>query len=154
IRAAALSADGCWVVTDAKDGRAALWDTQSGGTLLTLREHSSPLHAAGFSPDGRQLLTASGDGDARLWDLASGEERIRFHRFHHLGEGRDWLVTTPQGLCDGPPDAWGTLAYQAGGATPPIRLKDSPDRFRRAGLLAKVLAGERLPIPKVEIGRS
>jgi WD40 repeat protein len=55
------------------DNTARVWETASGGPLVTLEGHQKELTTAVFSPDGARVLTASWDQTARLWEAASGK---------------------------------------------------------------------------------
>ena len=66
--------DGAGIVTAAKNGRIAVWETSSGRQL---REFSTPapdIAALAISADGHWLLGGGRDKIAHLWDLASGAE--------------------------------------------------------------------------------
>ena len=63
-----LSADGAHVLTAAADGKARVWDWQS-GTLLATFEHPKAVTAAQYLADDRTILTTCQDGCARLWDV-------------------------------------------------------------------------------------
>ncbi|MEM7045603.1 MAG: TIR domain-containing protein, partial [Pseudomonadota bacterium] len=64
---AEASADGRFVVTASRDGRARLWDGQ-GNYLRVLEGHQGPVNMARFSPDATRLVTVSDDRTAILWD--------------------------------------------------------------------------------------
>ena len=62
-----LSQDGRRLLTAADDGKARLWDLQSGRVLATLT-HPMKVAQAYFVADERFVLTTSQDGTSRLWD--------------------------------------------------------------------------------------
>ncbi len=67
VRAAALSADGQWVVTASRDGTVRLWRADGTGLPRVLEGHGGEVVAAAFSPEGERVVTASRDGTARVW---------------------------------------------------------------------------------------
>ena len=69
--AACFSPDGQRVLTGSRNGRAALWDAQT-GELLRSFEHAHWVEHVAFSPNGRRLLTASVDRTARIWETETG----------------------------------------------------------------------------------
>jgi WD40 repeat protein len=75
---AAFDPDGERIVTASRDGRAALWDAETGENLAWFDGRDDWVSWASFSPDGRLVATASRDGTARLWDAATGEELTSF----------------------------------------------------------------------------
>jgi WD40 repeat protein/DNA-binding SARP family transcriptional activator len=66
-----FSPDGTVVAAGTGDGRALLWDSQSGELLHTLAGHSDLTFLA-FSPDGSRLATTSWDNTGEIWDVHSG----------------------------------------------------------------------------------
>ncbi|MBA3751524.1 WD40 repeat domain-containing protein [Candidatus Dependentiae bacterium] len=97
VRAVALSPDGQTALTGSWDGRARLWNTQTGELLKTLiigprdkecsmwkipqlvdlqEEDKVFVDVVAFSPDGKTILTASDDETACLWDVSTGEKLL------------------------------------------------------------------------------
>ena len=76
IDAVALSSDGNYLATAARDGTARVWNLITHQELVRLT-HTAPVEAVAFSRDGTTLTTGSFDGTARLWELPSGRERLR-----------------------------------------------------------------------------
>ncbi|QRK12260.1 CHAT domain-containing protein [Archangium violaceum] len=72
VRAAALSADGRWVVTASRDGTARVWRADGTGVPRVLEGHGGEVLTAAFSPDGRRVVTASADRTARVWWVEGG----------------------------------------------------------------------------------
>lgn len=81
VASVAFSADGASVLTGSNDGKARLWDTQSGKLIKVLEGHTEAVSVAAFSPNGEFVLTGSIDGTAKLWNLESGDT-IRAFRGH------------------------------------------------------------------------
>ena len=76
IDSVALSPDGNFLASAARDGTARVWSLDSRQELVRLT-HAAPVEAVAFSKDGTTLTTGSFDGTARLWELPSGRERLR-----------------------------------------------------------------------------
>jgi WD40 repeat protein len=87
ITGVAFSPDGKLLASAGADGKAILWDVESGEILLALQVHPDGIGATtvAFSPDGTRLAAASdaaassaagagGDPLVGVWDLASGQE--------------------------------------------------------------------------------
>ena len=72
-----LSADGRRAVTSADDGKARIWDVQSGRLLATL-VHPLKVVVAAFAADDAFVLTTCLDGTFRLWDPATASVVFEF----------------------------------------------------------------------------
>ena len=70
-----FSPDGAIVAAGTGDGRALLWDSQTGELLHSLTGNADLTFLA-FSPDGIRLATTSWDGTGKLWDAHSGAELV------------------------------------------------------------------------------
>jgi WD40 repeat protein len=77
IRSIAFSPDGHSAVTASTNGKAQVWDNDTGKQRLVLK-HDDVVTLAQFSPEGRFILTASRDHTARVWSVANGQELARF----------------------------------------------------------------------------
>ena len=69
---AVFSPDGNMVLTGSLDGKAMLWDAQTGQLIREFLGHKNHVNAVSFSPDGAEILTGSSDTTAMLWDTQSG----------------------------------------------------------------------------------
>ena len=72
VSSAAFSPDGQRIVTGSYDGKARLWNAQTGALLGIVARHEKRIYSVGFSPDGRRIVTASSDKTVRVWDAALG----------------------------------------------------------------------------------
>jgi WD40 repeat protein len=70
-----FSPDGSVLAAGTGDGRALLWDAQSGELLHTLTGHSDLTFLA-FSPDGSRLAATSWDNKGEIWDARSGAKLV------------------------------------------------------------------------------
>ena len=64
----AFSPDGARVVTASEDGKARIWDAETGAVLRTLEGHTNYVLSCAFLHDGLRVVTASLDKTARIWD--------------------------------------------------------------------------------------
>jgi WD40 repeat protein len=92
IDSVALSPDGNYLASAARDGTARVWNLTTRQELIRLT-HAAPVEAVAFSRDGTTLTTGSFDGTARLWELPSGRERLRAT---HAG-GSEVVAFSPDG---------------------------------------------------------
>ncbi len=108
----AVGSDGSRFATgdsDAADGTATLWDTETGEELLVLDGPGEPPVVT-FSPDDRVVATGHADGTVRLWDADTGEELETLR-------GHEGPVTQPAFSPDG---SW----LAAGGWDTTVRVWD------------------------------
>jgi WD40 repeat protein len=89
-----LSPNGKLLVTAARDGKAQIWDAETGATRGAPLVHRGVVTAVGFSADGERLVTASEDGTARVWRVETGQAIYNplVHR-----EAVSWAGLTPDG---------------------------------------------------------
>ncbi|MDQ3754627.1 MAG: caspase family protein, partial [Acidobacteriota bacterium] len=86
-----------------------LYNLADGQARLTLRGHTAEINSVAFHPDGNILASASHDGSTLLWDTRTGEQLATLIS---IGDGRDWLVVTPDSLFDGSPAAWNQILWR------------------------------------------
>jgi len=68
----ALASHGNLLASASWDGRAGLWDAESGVVLRWLEGHKAGVNDVAFSADGSHIYTASTDGTIRRWNATSG----------------------------------------------------------------------------------
>jgi WD40 repeat protein/Flp pilus assembly protein TadD len=68
-----FSPDGSRVLTAGDDGKAHLWDSETGESAAPALTHAGPVLRAIFSRDGSRIATASRDSTARVWDATTGK---------------------------------------------------------------------------------
>lgn len=71
-----LSPNGLWALTGASDGRAILWNTQTGQPKYIF-EHESRVTLVRLERQGRFAFSSGTRGNAIVWDLTNGSERTR-----------------------------------------------------------------------------
>jgi hypothetical protein len=71
IRSLRFTAHGKRIVSGAADGRATLWDLESGKPAMSFTNRSA-VYCAELSPDGKTFVAGTADGTVRLWYLVSG----------------------------------------------------------------------------------
>jgi WD40 repeat protein len=73
----AWSPDGRRLATGSFDGRAKIWDAETGKELLTLLTPGGKfVWSVAWSPDGKRLATGNTNGTAHVWDVVSGKELL------------------------------------------------------------------------------
>lgn len=72
VEAVAISPDGRRYLSGDWDGKAKLWDSESGAALHTIA-HGQYVHAVAFDGEGRRFATGSSDRNVKIHDADSGE---------------------------------------------------------------------------------
>ena len=70
VTSAAFSPDGKRLVTAGREGTVKVWDSSTGGELLTLRAEFAVMCVA-FSPDGKSIAGGTAGKSIVLWDSAA-----------------------------------------------------------------------------------
>ena len=69
----AVSKEGRYIVTGAKNGLVVVWDTTTQKKVVEIKGHSYWVVAVDVSPDSRTVGTASYKGMASIWDITTGQ---------------------------------------------------------------------------------
>lgn len=69
-----FSADGSRLSIASADHSIAVWETNSGHLLHTLRGHTEQIHSLAFSPSGKRLASGGQDRLVRIWDVDTGRQ--------------------------------------------------------------------------------
>jgi WD40 repeat protein/transcriptional regulator with XRE-family HTH domain len=74
IYSVSFSPDGKYALTGSQDGKARLWDVDSGHVVRDFAGHKGGVAAVAYSPDGRYVLSGGNDGMALLWEVGTGRQ--------------------------------------------------------------------------------
>jgi len=140
-----FSADGRYVLTGSGDATARLWDLSTGKTVRIFSGHSDRVSAVDFSPDNRFIVTGSWDGTAKLWKVSSGNESATLFS---IGKG-DWAVKTQEGFFEFSEGANRHVYFVYG--LDIIEIEQFFEEFYRPGLLAEILSGKEMKLPKINV---
>jgi WD40 repeat protein len=98
------SVDGSRIITAGRDGKAKIWNAETGQEVRTLREgHEFLTTSAAFFPsDAQRMVTSAGDGSTIIWRLDTGGE---LHRLPDTGQNSvvavsakgNWVATGSRG---------------------------------------------------------
>jgi WD40 repeat protein len=95
VRRVAMDSKARWIVSAGGDGRAILWDRETGKKLRSIR-HEKAVTDVAFQPEGTRFVTTSADNTAQVWDAQTqqGIVTLKGHtapvfsaRFTHFGPG-------------------------------------------------------------------
>ena len=133
-----------------EQNRTRLVGLQEGRTLQRFLGHTGAVTGGFMSNNFRNAITSSDDGTIRLWDIATGEQVCSLLSF---GEGKDWLVVTPEGLFDGSPGGREKVMYRVGDGLDVVPVDRFFQDFYYPGLLAAIWRGER-PMPGMDFSET
>lgn len=68
-----FSPDGSTIVSAFANQYIALWRTDTGSYIRSLRGHSTPIHSLTYSKDGTTVVSGSASGSITLWETAKGQ---------------------------------------------------------------------------------
>ncbi len=123
-----------------------LCDTQSGRVLHQLKGHRYEIGFVAFSQSGHTLVSSNKKEGLRLWDVATGSELARVAFF----KSGDLIVTTSEGLFDGPERARNLVGYTIADGLDVVPVDRFFQDFYYPGLLPALLQGER-PLPGAKV---
>lgn len=136
---AITSQDGAYLVK--------LVDIASGQATATL-PHPLRVDAIAYSPNGRFLASLQQDGTQILWETKDGKQAATLIQFP-AGFSVEWLVTTPDGLFDGSPSAFGEILWRFSPSTFDVApLEAFFNEMYYPGLLSEIWAGKNPKAPR------
>lgn len=142
VRSVLFSPDGTEIYAGEGDGSVAVFDAKTGVRSRAFAAHDGAVTGLAWISGGRVLVTAGSDSTVRFFDAASGKQLALT-----MASGSSWIVADPRGRFDtNNVDDMPSLSWMA--PDDPMRAL-APEIFMRQyytpRLLARVLAGERLP---------
>lgn len=72
VMAAALTPDGCTVVSGGEDGTLRVWDTATGEQLRMIAVPASRVEGVALTPDGRTAICVDDDSPVTVWNIVNG----------------------------------------------------------------------------------
>ncbi|MFK5983704.1 MAG: hypothetical protein QM499_12390, partial [Flavobacteriaceae bacterium] len=134
------------LITFNKNEEATVFEISTGRILNSYSNFSGRfLYKENFNFVTDEVYSFVSDGTIKFHNAISGEELLRLYIFRD-GE---WLAHTPEGLFDGSQNAWNRVIFVKGKET--IPLNQVFDQFYTPRLLYKILRGEIIEKPEVEI---
>lgn len=137
---------GRWLVAGGREGALQLYPLGAGGAPgapVELQGHAGTLRSFSFSPDGRRLASSADDGSTIVWDLERARWLLKLFSF----PDGSWAVVDPSGRFDtNRVEDLEALHWVV--PDDPLRalpLEIFMQVYYEPRLLARVLAGERLP---------
>ncbi|MFV1968372.1 MAG: caspase family protein, partial [Pirellulaceae bacterium] len=141
---------GRYVATASHDGVIKVWNAAGGQLRRTLEGHDASVRSLAFDTTETTLASTSDDGTVRLWDVTTGQQ---IASLVYLNEGKDWLVSTPEGLFDGSDGGRQAVHFRIGNSLHVVPVDRFFQDFYYPGLLESVWNGQR-PLPQVTMGES
>ena len=135
--------DGKKVVSGSQDKTVRIWNVSDGQENRVMTGHVGTVFSLSFTADGQWLASGSEDGSIIVWQKETGR---RLTTLVSLNNSDDWLVVSPEGFFDGSPAAWEQLFWRFEKNTFNVKsVEVFFNEFYSPGLLADLLAGEKLP---------
>ncbi|HQR43568.1 MAG TPA: hypothetical protein PLX97_12820 [Gemmatales bacterium] len=132
----AISQNSQFIVSGSWDQNAILWDASSGKKIHTFSGHTATVNSVAISKDGQRVITGASDGTLRIWNGKTGKALATLIHFRN---GKDWIVTTPEGQFDGSPGVDRLVAFRHSGSLKLMPQDQHRKQFERPGLLAAIL---------------
>ncbi|MBI3928021.1 MAG: caspase family protein [Armatimonadetes bacterium] len=103
------------------------------GQSRAYSDHFDTITQVVFTPDGRRIVSASSDTSIKFWGRADGKLLATALQ---LDEGKNWVVTTPDGHFDGSPEGQRLIEWRIGDRL--YALDQFYNDFYVPGLLARI----------------
>ncbi|QRW13289.1 hypothetical protein RhiLY_12288 [Ceratobasidium sp. AG-Ba] len=87
VESISLSPNGMRIISGSEDGKARIWDAETGEPILaSIQDHSKSVRCVAFSPSGLRAISGSEDMTIRIWDTSTGKTLLGPLRGHS-----DWV---------------------------------------------------------------
>lgn len=133
-------------VTGDSNAEVLVYDFATLQPLRSLKGHTNRIHSLAFAPNSQLVVSTSADYSCKLWNIETGKELATLVTFPKTN---DWAVMSSDGRFDASINAQSKMYFVKGMDILP--LSSLFENFYTPNLLARILAGEKLTPPAVDV---